>query len=199
MPPLKDEELILYRSTKWLPYVLPPREQEDHVLKESGVLSASETSVKSSSTLRQLLDETSDLIDSPTFSHILTLLNNEAFSTLVDNKCAAEVFKHPAPSDPSTQTPAQPPQQSFSSTATIIPVSETPQPKAKLATVLAVVSRQAHNIGNGAGPQNEYLAAMEQGVRELEAFAAVVYSSNFDLRMSAPGPESPSGIPVDED
>ncbi|PGH10131.1 hypothetical protein AJ80_07582 [Polytolypa hystricis UAMH7299] len=178
------------KSTKWLPYLLPPKEQEDFVLKESGVLSASETSVKSSSTLRHLLDETSDLIDSPTFSHILTLLNNEAFSTLIDNKCAAEAFKLPAPSGSTTQTPSQPPQQSFSSTATIIPASDPSPPKAKLATVLAVVSRQAHNIGNGAGPQNEYLAAMEQGVRELEAFAAVVYSSNFDLRMSAPGPES---------
>ena len=38
--------------------------------------------------------------------------------------------------------------------------------------------RQAHNIG--AGANNEYLEKIEQ-VGELEAFAAVVYSSNFEF------------------
>ena len=50
------------------------------------------------------------------------------------------------------------------------------QAKAKLATILAVITRQAHAIGNGV--PNTYVQAMES-VRELEAFAAVVYSSNF--------------------
>ena len=52
------------------------------------------------------------------------------------------------------------------------------QSKAKLATILAVITRQAHSIGNGV--PNEYVQATE-GVRELEAFAAVVYSSNFEF------------------
>ena len=50
--------------------------------------------------------------------------------------------------------------------------------KAKVASSLAVFCRQAHGIGSGAN--NEYLVAIEQ-VRELEAFAAVVYSSNFEV------------------
>ncbi|KAK2751587.1 peroxin [Onygenales sp. PD_40] len=165
------------RLTKWLPYLLPTRDQEDYVLKESGVLSASETSSpQSSSNLRHLLDETSDLIDSPPFTQILTLLNNEAFSTLIDTKCAIEAFK----TTPSSE-PAEP--QNFSSSATLTQAAPSPSPKAKLATILAVIARQAHVIGNGNEPPNEYLAAMEQGVKELEAFAAVVYSSNFDIKV----------------
>ncbi|WEW56626.1 peroxin [Emydomyces testavorans] len=168
------------RVRKWLPYLLPPREQEDHVLHESGVLSATETSPQSAATLTQLLDETSDLIDSPSFTHVISLLNNEAFSYLVDTKYASEAFQD----TPQTRKrEASPP---FSSTVTIIPPSA---PKAKLASILAVVSRQAHVIGNGTNPPNEYLSVMEREVRELEAFAAVIYSSNFDL--------SPSTSPFD--
>ena len=47
----------------------------------------------------------------------------------------------------------------------------------KLATVLAVMTREAHRMG--AGVPNEYVQAME-GVNELEAFAAVIYSNKFD-------------------
>ncbi|PGH28960.1 peroxin-3 [[Emmonsia] crescens] len=184
------------RSTKWLSYLLPPRDLEDYVLKESGVLSTSETSSpQNASSLRHLLDETSDLIDSPQFTQILTLLNNEAFSTLIDNKCAVEAFKnttpthHPLAQEDQPQQPQQP--QTFSSSVTLTPTTysttQTPTPppptKAKLATILAVIARQAHAIGNGTEPPNDYLSAMEQGVRELEAFAAVVYSSNFDVKL----------------
>lgn len=44
-----------------------------------------------------------------------------------------------------------------------------------------MVSRQAHVIGNGV--PNEYVQAMEE-VRELDAFAAVVYSSHFELSVT---------------
>lgn len=160
------------------------------VLQESGVLSASTpTSSTTSSSLRHLLDETADLIDSPSFTHILTLLNNEAFSTLIDQKCATQAFKSSSTSQPEQQVP-----QSYSSTATIIPPADPSAPKAKLATILAVIARQAHSIGNGTNPPNEYLVAMEQGVRELEAFAAVVYSSNFDMQIPDVGPEATTPV-----
>lgn len=168
----------------WLPYLLPPREEEDTVLQESGVINSTPTTPQTTATLRHLLDETSDLIESPSFTHILTLLNNEGFSTLVDQNCASQAFK----SSP-TESP-QPGGQPFSSTATIIPATSPSAPKTKLATVLAVMTRQAHVIGNGPNPPNEYLVAMEQGVRELEAFAAVVYSSNFDLQLPESGLDS---------
>jgi len=52
--------------------------------------------------------------------------------------------------------------------------------KAKVANSLAIFCRQAHQIGSGAN--NEYLQAIE-AVAQLEAFAAVVYSSNFEFEM----------------
>jgi peroxin-3 len=119
------------------------------------------------------LDETADLIESPTFSYVLTLLNNEAFSMLVDQKCATDAFR------PSTSAPETAPQ-SFESVATVVPLAAAER-KTKLANLLAVLARQAHVIGNGTHPPNEYLNALDQNVRELEAFSAVVYSSNFDL------------------
>lgn len=50
--------------------------------------------------------------------------------------------------------------------------------KAKLAAILAVVTKQAHAIGNGV--PNKYAQAIES-VKELEAFAAVIYSSHFEF------------------
>lgn len=135
---------------------------------------ADPSSSQTASKLRHLLDETADLIDSPSFSFVLTLLNNEGFSTLIDAKCANEAFK--APAVPETAP------QSFDSMATVVPASNSER-KTKLANLLAVLARQAHVIGNGAHPPNEYLAALDQNVRELEAFSAVIYSSNFDLEL----------------
>lgn len=144
------------------------------VLQESGVLSSSPpSSPQTASNLRQLLDETSDLIESPSFTRILTSLNNEGFAKLIEQKCANSLFQKQQPTfDPTSLT-------TFSSIATIVPSSATP--KAKLATVLALITRESHIIGNGTTPPNEYLAAMEIGVPDLEAFAAVIYSSNFHV------------------
>jgi peroxin-3 len=108
------------------------------------------------------MDETSDLIDSPSFSHVLTLLLDAAFSQLVDNKIASLAYKLPAASASLERA-----QELLGTDA-----------RAKLANTLAVFCRQAHAIGSGAS--NDYLAAME-GVRDLSAFAAVVYSSNFEF------------------
>lgn len=167
--------MISCRCKKWLSCLLPPTEEEEYVLRESGVEGVSDpSSSQTASKLRHLLDETADLIDSPSFSFVLTLLNNEGFSTLIDAKCANEAFKSSAVSETVPQ--------SFDSMATVVPPS-TSERKTKLANLLAVMARQAHVIGNGAHPPNEYLAAFDQNVRELEAFSAVIYSSNFDLEL----------------
>ncbi|KAJ5689544.1 Peroxin-3 [Penicillium macrosclerotiorum] len=163
------------RSKKWLSCLLPPSKEEEYVLRESGVEGVADpSSSQTASKLRHLLDETADLIDSPSFSFVLTLLNNEGFSTLVDQKCANEAFKAPVAA-PETVP------QSFDSMATVVPAAS--EHKTKLANLLAVLARQAHVIGNGIHPPNEYLVAMDQNVRELEAFSAVIYSSNFDLEL----------------
>ncbi|KAH6684177.1 Peroxin-3 [Halenospora varia] len=154
---------------RWLEYLLPPRDQEEIVLKESGMTTESSPLDSSNAApLRRLLDETSDLIDSPPFSHVLTLLLDAGFSTLVDQKVAQQTFKMPAlPEVPDLNGPR------VTEIVDVKPV--------KLPIVLATLTRQAHSIGNGM--PNEYLQAMEQ-VRDLEAFAAVVYSSNWENEIS---------------
>ncbi|KAF2231888.1 Peroxin-3 [Viridothelium virens] len=195
------------RSMRWLTYLLPPTTSESFVLQESGIIpppsppastSSSPLPTEISSSLRRLLDETSDLIDSPTFTHVLTLLFDSGFSLLIDSKIASQAFKlPPAPSAPSPATLYA------SSPSTAAPrIEELPDtpPKAKLASLLAVFCKQAHAIGAGdgdgdpdddtaaaptaPGPGNEYLVAMDT-VRDLEAFAAVVYSSNFEWEAAA--------------
>lgn len=120
------------------------------------------TSPTTASSLRRLIDETSDLIDSPAFTHVLTRILDAAFSHLIDVKISQLSYKIPPISESSARV-----QEIVGSDV-----------KAKVASSLAVFCRQAHNIGSGAN--NEYLAAIEQ-VRDLEAFAAVVYSSNFEV------------------
>lgn len=176
------------KEGKWLQYLLPPREQEDFVLKESGMEAEarpeSSVSISSSSAtpLRRLLDETSDLIDSPPFSHVLTLLLDAGYSTLVDQKIAQQAYKVPPI-----------PEVSDLNASRVTEVVDTKP--VKLPIVLAILTRQAHSIGNGV--PNEYLQAMEQ-VRDLEAFAAVVYSSNWENEIS-PMAEEGSAILVPKD
>ncbi|KAI0014206.1 Peroxin-3 [Xylariaceae sp. FL0662B] len=158
-------------GSKWLPFLMPPTKMEDFVLKESGVLGDSAATINtqtdsstSSTALRRLLDETADLIESPAFSHILTLLLDSGFSTLLNKKVLPGAFEL----------------QIFNAESEQQQVSKVVQ----LPKILSVLSRQAHSIGNGM--PNEYLQEMEQ-VRDLEAFAAVVYSSNWENEIQDEG------------
>jgi peroxin-3 len=156
------------KGSKWLSFLLPPANLENFVLKESGVLGDSATAETRSGpstpsypttplSLRRMLDETSDLIDSPAFSHVLTLILDAGFSVLLSKKLMQGAFEL------STTIPELEDEQS---TKVVL-----------LPKILSVLTRQAHSIGNGM--PNEYLQEMEQ-VRDLEAFAAVVYSSNWE-------------------
>ena len=142
-----------------------------------------------SPSLRRLLDETADLIDSPSFSHVLTRVLDAGFSHLIDAKVAQIAYKLPTPS---------------ASMARAQELVGTADARAKVASTLAVFCRQAHDIGGSAAAAtasvsvasaeggadavfgatnaagNEYLAAMD-AVKSVEAFAAVVYSSNFEV------------------
>lgn len=178
------------RVREWLSLILPPRDQEDAVLRDSGMttppplpqqpptlqdptsIPSPPTSPRSTSTisspLRRLLDETSDLIESPMFTHVLTVILDSTFSQLADKKLRSEAYKLP----PLTLEPL--------ATERITEVIDDDPAAAsvKLPIILAVMVREAHNIGRGV--PNEYVQAMES-VTELEGFAAVVYSSNFEF------------------
>ena len=107
------------------------------------------------------------------FTHVLTLLLDTTFSQLTDQKIRAEAYK------------LIPLSQSALPGARIEDVTEAADPAtatAKLATIMAVMTREARAIGSGV--PNEYVQAME-GVSELEAFAAVVYSSNLEIEGGA--------------
>ncbi|KIW47316.1 uncharacterized protein PV06_00026 [Exophiala oligosperma] len=184
-------------ATRWLPYMLPPREEEEAVLIESGVITPTPSSPNqthderqlgedsssghidtSSGPLRQLLDETADLIDSPIFTRIHTLLLGSMFSNLVDAHVIAQAFPQQSLHSPSTSLSGtqQPRIQELDSAVTVVPG----EPRVKLASLLAIITRQAHAIGNGNNPPNEYISTAEAEVKELEAFAALIYASNLD-------------------
>lgn len=191
-------------TTSWLPFLLPPPDMEDHVLRESGILDDSAASVTqtthldgreplqppppppppssptSAASLRRLLDETSDLIESPTFAHVLTQILDAGFSTLLEDKLATGAFEMPPPPPQQQQQQQQQDRQGQDQDQEQqAPGAE--RKKVLLPRCLSVLTRQAHAIGSGA-PPNEYLQTMES-VRDLEGFAAVVYSSNWDTEM----------------
>lgn len=163
------------KGSDWLSFLLPPKDKEDEVLRQSGVLDDASLSPEdgaqpSPAALRRLLDETADLIESPAFSHVLTLVLNSGFSLLVDKKLATEAFEFSLDEAPTTIATTT----SLKRTRAIL-----------LPKILSVLTRQAHVIGNGNTP-NEYLQEMET-VRDLEAFSAVVYSSNWENEMKDEG------------
>ncbi|KIW16884.1 hypothetical protein PV08_04074 [Exophiala spinifera] len=189
-------------ATRWLPYMLPPREEEEAVLIESGVITPTPSSPAqthderrlgedsssihidtSSGPLRQLLDETADLIDSPIFTRIHTLLLGSMFSNLVDAHVIAEAFPpHPTHSpspSPSLFGTTQPRIQELDSAVTVVPG----EPRVILVKILAIITRQAHAIGNDNNTYNEYISTAEAEVKELEAFAALIYASNLDQNL----------------
>lgn len=107
------------------------------------------------------------------FTHVLTLLLDATFSQLTDQKIRIEAYKLPPLTNPALPT------------ARIEDITEALDPAtatAKLATIMAVMTREARAIGSGV--PNEYAQAIE-GVSELEGFAAVVYSSNFEIEAGA--------------
>ena len=181
--------LIYPRVREWLSLILPPRDQEDAVLRDSGMttppplpqqpptlqdpssIPSPPTSPPSASTislpLRRLLDETSDLIESPMFTHVLTVILDSTFSQLADKKLRSEAYKLPLTLEPLT-----------SERITEVTDDDPAAASVKLPIILAVMVREAHNIGRGV--PNEYVQAMESA-SELEGFAAVVYSSNFEF------------------
>jgi len=167
-------------SSNWLSCLLPPPDMEEFVLRESGILgdsaaflekgaSSGSPTAATTAALRRLLDETADLIESPTFAQVLTLLLDAGFSVLLDKKIAPGAFDLPPP--PADGSPE----------LSRLRGSKTVQ----LPKILSILARQAHDIGHGM--PNEYLQDMET-VRELEAFAAVVYSSNLESEMRDEGP-----------
>lgn len=116
--------------------------------------------------LRHILDETADVAESPQFNDILTQLLDASFSRLLDGRVQIEVFKGNSAKQAMGQT-QEPSDIKAQSTLTSV----------KVASILALITKEAHQIGRGA--PNEYVQALED-VEELDALAAIIYSSNFE-------------------
>ncbi|KAL1902583.1 peroxin [Sporothrix stenoceras] len=183
-------------TSRWLSLVLPPPGLEDYVLRESGILADSAAATfeqidpseadPSSATapsntiptssdspaqvaaLRRMLDETADVVESPTFLHVLGEILDAGFATLIERKVAPVAFDlPPAVGEGSLEL-----------------TRLRHEKVVQLPKILSVLTRQAHVIGSGM--PNEYLHEMET-VRDLEAFAAVVYSSNWESEIREEG------------
>ena len=115
--------------------------------------------------LQHLLDESADIIESPLFTHVLTLLLDAAFSHLVDQQIRSEAYKL----EPLRSNSSLPSHNELE--------SDVKEPTVKLATTLAILTKEAHRIGHNL--PNDYVQALEN-VQDLEAFAAVIYSSNYE-------------------
>ncbi|KAK3717751.1 peroxin [Vermiconidia calcicola] len=189
------------RQMDWLQYLLPPKEDESFVIRQSTMsgsedspspepktvedpMSASAVEAEAiSDSLRRLLDETSDLIDSPTFVSVLSKLLDASFSHLIDYRLATEAFNATGPTAPGTSL--EEPR-----------ITEITDTKCKVAHMLPIFCKQAHVIAAGSGDLdaiagvaaqqslgNEYLATLDR-VQDLGAFAAVIYSSNFEYEVA---------------
>lgn len=217
-------------STQWLPFLLPPQNLEDFVLRESGILLDDSTyssppvegSGESTISLRRLLDETADLIESPAFSSVLSQLLDQGFTVLLDQKLVPGAFETPSlpsaipPAVTLTPEAAAVAGEDVVTSTTLVATSSdlhantlanagrqsididrsTVTRAVLLPKILSILTRQAHAIGNGM--PNEYLQAME-AVRDLEGFAAVVYSSNWQAEIASEeyaGVAAPASAPA---
>ena len=168
---------------RWLPYLLPPAEEEAFVLSQSG---GDSPASPHSPALRRLLDETSDLLTSPHASHVLTLLFDAAFTLLIDTQIATQCYNLRDPAAEASSTGSR-----------IEELPDTALLKTKLASVLAGMTRAAHAVGGTtlapntsaaavSAPdaaadetmKNVYLEKIEE-VGELGGLSAVVFSANW--------------------
>ena len=168
---------MVFSTRSWLPDLLPPQDEETRVLRDSGMLSSFDSTANeadgpslvsnpvSTPALRRLLDETADILESPIFHNVLTLLLDAGFSRLIDDRVRVDVYKATSPNQ-------APELQDQSAT-----VGEAPRQSVKFASILAAITKEAHQIGRGS--PNEYVQTFET-IEDLDGLAAVIYSSNFE-------------------
>lgn len=153
---LIDRPLNPSSPLNFLSQLLPPREQEEYVLAQNPSDTAAPVV---GPTLRRLLDETADFVESPNAAEVIERLVHSGLSVFMDKLA---VTFGATPSD------------SGSPYAVVLPTA-----KVKLPSILANMARQAGGMAQGSpGVENEYVDVMNQ-VQELTSFSAVVYSS-FD-------------------
>ncbi|RPB25330.1 Peroxin-3 [Terfezia boudieri ATCC MYA-4762] len=170
---------------KWpTTYLLPKPHEERIVFYEFGYVSPATMpglEYTASPALRQMLDETSDLLDSPVAGVVIRTMLDSGFGLLVEERIGSQVFRKQAPVATAGVGGHSVGREGGSTV---------PRIEGKLSNVLAVMKREAAMIG-GRAP-NEYLQACfycVERLRELEGFCALVYS-NFEEDVMSRGMSS---------
>lgn len=162
--------------SNFLTNLLPPTELESYVLAQApsnGISGPPQEEV--TAPLRRLLDETADFIESPNAVDVIQKTVHAGLSVLVQKISSI----YPSPQIDSSQiTAASVLTAAQAKDASAVAVTA-PGSTAKLASISASASRQAHILSGGSPLEpNEYISAMIS-VPELDGFSALVYS-NFD-------------------
>jgi peroxin-3 len=146
-----DHPVTVLESNNFFNNLLPPPELDSYVLSQRPVTEEGEVqNTDVTPPLRRLLDETADFIESPNAVDVIQRLVHAGLTTFV-NKLSP-----------------------------LFPASQGDPSKAKLASVLATVTKQAHFMASGQPYEpNEYISSMVN-VPELDGFSALVYS-NFNV------------------
>ncbi|CAO3704105.1 unnamed protein product [Rhizopus stolonifer] len=147
-------------------WMLPDTEEEElEYLKATGFEMNNETSTI---TLRKLLDETKDYIDSPDFQRVLDNCLDEVFATFNQNTFGHSLL-------PNLEAGVSCIKEVSSAEAQIIEQGKS----VTLAKILPIMSSQAHLIFAG----NEYLNGFTY-TKELEVFCAMIYTQ-YDQELDA--------------
>ncbi|KAF7722526.1 peroxin [Apophysomyces ossiformis] len=165
----EEDGLIPFSFRSWM----LPESHDDEVscLKEAGFADIHLTDDNATTvTLRKLLDETKDFIDSPDFAAVLASCLDEVFSIFDQRVFAKSLLPDSISSE------------SMSTRIREISAEEARRMEKKLtlANLLPSVSRQAHLVIAG----NEYLNAFAY-IKELQTFSAMVYTQYGDELESA--------------
>ncbi|KAI8995000.1 Peroxin-3 [Pilobolus umbonatus] len=152
------------KPTDYHTWLLPDtQEEEAEFLKGAGFDSIPDDSTSTLS-LRRLLDETKDFIDSPDFHIVLSACLNEVFSTFDHHAFVKPLLPDVDPNAPRIRE---------ISADEALKLEE--GKRATLANLLPNISRQAHLVIAG----NEYLNAFAY-IKELQAFSAIIYTQYND-------------------
>ncbi|KAG2235842.1 hypothetical protein INT48_003954 [Thamnidium elegans] len=155
-----DNKPISYRS-----FMLPDTEEEElEFIRGAGFDEEYPTEKTSTISLRQLLDETKDFIDSPDFSQVLSSCLDEVFAIFDHHAFAKTLLPNHEPMGSSIKEISH---------AEALDLEQ--EKKVILANLLPTISRQAHLIIAG----NEYLNAFAY-IKELQAFSALIYTQYGD-------------------
>ncbi|CAO3687847.1 unnamed protein product [Rhizopus microsporus] len=159
----QNDEPISYRT-----WMLPETEEEElEYLTQTGFGDSVHQQETSTITLRKLLDETKDYIDSSDFHQVLNSCLNEVFAIFDHHAFVKSLLPDLEPTVPSIQEVSQEQE------------AQSQEKSLTLAKLLPIISRQAHLVIAG----NEYLNAFAY-IKELQAFSAVIYTQ-YDSEIDA--------------